>query len=110
VKQALSSLRSREAKRGISALLLGMLLLLQAMVALPALHQLIHYDAASSAHQCAVTMLAHGQIDCATTDVRACGLNLVLMPGARLPDVHFVSTDLQLQPSRGPPQGSVLLG
>jgi hypothetical protein len=110
MKQALSWILSRRAKRGVSALLLGTLLLLQSMVALPGLHRLVHYDAGDPAHQCAVTMLAHGQVDSSTTDVCVAGPPPILTPGAQLPETHFVFTDIQLQPSRGPPQVSVLLG
>jgi hypothetical protein len=110
MKLALSLMLSREAKRGLSALLLGAILLLQSMVALPGLHRLVHYDAASPAHQCAVTMLAHGQVDCSTTNVCAIEPPPILTPCARLPEGDLVSTDVQLQPNRGPPDGSVLLG
>jgi hypothetical protein len=107
-KPALSWKLSREAKQGLSALLLGLLLLIQSMVALPGLHRLFHYDAASPAHQCAVTMLALGQVNCSTTEVCVAPPSCPLAQSARMPEASFVSTDIQLQPSRGPPQGSVL--
>lgn len=101
---------SRQAKRGLSALLLGALLMVQGMVALPGLHRLVHYDAGTPAHQCAVTMLAQGQVDCATTDFCILPPSPVLTRETPLPEANFVSTDVRLLPSRGPPQSSVLLG
>ena len=52
-------------------MLVGLVLLLDAMAAFPALHELIHHDAGRPEHQCAVTMFAHGQVDSATVEVSA---------------------------------------
>ena len=53
----------------IAALLMAMVVLLDAMVASPALHELTHKDAGQAAHQCVVTLFAHGQVDAAPVDV-----------------------------------------
>jgi hypothetical protein len=53
----------------IASLLAGLVLLLDAMAACPSLHELIHKDADSQDHQCAVTMFAHGQVDSVSVDV-----------------------------------------
>jgi hypothetical protein len=53
----------------IASLLAGLVLLLDAMAANPALHELIHKDANQTDHQCAVTMFAHGQVDSTPVDV-----------------------------------------
>lgn len=54
----------------ITALLLASLvLLLDAMASCPSLHELIHKDADTDQHHCAVTMFAHGKVDLATVDV-----------------------------------------
>jgi hypothetical protein len=45
------------------SLLVGLVLLLNAMAASPELHELIHADAGHADHQCAVTLFGHGQID-----------------------------------------------
>ena len=50
-------------------MLVGLVLLLDAMAASPALHELIHKDADEADHHCAVTMFAHGQVDSATVEV-----------------------------------------
>lgn len=47
----------------IASLLVGIVLLLDAMAACPALHELIHKDAGNADHECAVTMFAHGKVD-----------------------------------------------
>jgi hypothetical protein len=44
-------------------------LLLNAMVASPSLHEWFHSDACESGHHCAVTLFAHGHVDSATVDV-----------------------------------------
>jgi hypothetical protein len=53
----------------IAVLLIGLVLLLNAMAACPALHELIHKDADHADHQCAVTMFAHGKVESASVDV-----------------------------------------
>jgi hypothetical protein len=53
----------------IAALLAGIVLLLDAMAACPSLHELIHRDANTSEHQCAVTLFTHGQVDSATLEI-----------------------------------------
>jgi hypothetical protein len=58
-------------KAVIASLLAGLVLLLDAMAASPALHELIHSDAGSTTHQCVVTLFAHGQVDSATVEVSA---------------------------------------
>ena len=53
----------------IAALLTAMVLLLDAMVASPGLHELAHKDAGQASHQCVVTLFAHGQVDAASAEV-----------------------------------------
>lgn len=61
----------RHGKAVIASLLAGLVLLLDAMVVCPALHELLHEDAHNAAHQCATTMFAHGQVDSPTVEVSA---------------------------------------
>ena len=58
-------------KPALAALLVGIVLLLDAMAACPALHELIHKDADKPGHECAVTMFAHGKVESATVEVPA---------------------------------------
>lgn len=59
----------RRSKAFIALMLMGIVLLMNAMAASPALHEFFHPDAGNSQHQCAVTMFAHGQVDSASVDV-----------------------------------------
>jgi len=99
----------RKKRQGVSALLLGLFLSLQAMSAFPALHSLVHPDSADPSHECAVTLLSHGKVDVSTAAAP------VLFAPARVifsqlrPSVIFVSADIRLLPSRGPPASPALV-
>jgi len=60
---------STHCRAGITLSLAVFVLVLNAMAAFPALHELIHQDANSTQHHCAVTLFAHGQVDSATVEV-----------------------------------------
>ena len=95
-------------RRCVSALLLAVFLSLQAMAALPALHAFVHHDSSDPNHECAVTLLLHGQVDAssAATPVFVAPQILSVVPDA--PEAIFVSADLRLLPSRGPPAAPAL--
>ena len=59
------------AHAAIASLLVAIVLLLDAMAACPALHELIHPDAGHSDHECAVTMFAHGKVDSVNVEAAA---------------------------------------
>ena len=59
----------RRSQAIIASLLAGLVLLLNALAASPALHELFHPDANNSFHACAVTLFAHGHVDTAAADV-----------------------------------------
>jgi hypothetical protein len=50
-------------------LLVGLVLMVNAMAASPSLHEWLHADAGEAGHHCAVTLFAHGQVDSASADV-----------------------------------------
>lgn len=56
----------RHGKAVIALLLVALVLMLDAMAACPQLHELIHKDADSAEHQCAVKLFAQGQVDSVT--------------------------------------------
>jgi hypothetical protein len=56
-------------KPALAVVLVGVVLLLDAMAVCPALHEAIHHDAGKPDHECAVTMFAHGKVDSAVCDV-----------------------------------------
>jgi len=60
---------NRFGKTVVAGLLVGMVFWLDAMAACPALHEMIHHDAADYNHQCAVKMFAHGKIEPATCKI-----------------------------------------
>jgi hypothetical protein len=90
-------------KSAVAALLIGMILLLNAMAACPALHELIHKDADKPGHECAVTMFAHGKVESATIEIPA------IVPTASIESIQqihfpFVSTAIENLPQgRAPP-------
>ena len=57
--------------RAVAAVATLLFLVILAFAASPGLHQAIHHDANDSHHHCAITMLAHGQLDAPTPDVFA---------------------------------------
>jgi xanthine/uracil permease len=52
----------------LALMLAGLVLFLDAMAVCPSLHELIHKDADSPEHQCAVTLFAHGLVDSVAVD------------------------------------------
>lgn len=60
--------RFRASRAFLATLLAASVLLLEGMAACPSLHELIHKDADSPDHQCAVTLFAHGTVDSAVVD------------------------------------------
>ena len=98
---------NRLGKTFIALLLVGMVLLLDAMAACPALHELIHKDADKAGHECAVTMFAHGKVESATVEVSA------VIPGALIenaPQIEFsvFSTAIKNLPlGRAPPASCI---
>ena len=95
-------------KAFVALLLVGIVLLLDAMAASPALHELIHKDADSPDHQCAVTLFAHGQVDSTVVEVAP----IVLTPPIETVSPVFLpvfASCLQYLPSgRAPPFRSVV--
>jgi hypothetical protein len=72
-------------KAALAALLVGVILFLDAMAACPALHEWLHKDANEPDHHCAVTLIAHGKVS-----VSAC--EIVISPPTVLVEAtpHFV--------------------
>jgi len=90
-------------KSTLAVLLTGLILLLNAMAACPALHEMIHKDADKADHECAVTMFAHGKVESATVEIPA------ILPTASIesaPQIEFsvFSAAIEnLPPGRAPP-------
>ncbi len=95
-------------RQGASALLLGLVLSLQAMAVFPALHALVHPDADDPGHECAVTLFSHGQVDTSCTAAPVLHAPAPLTFSQAPPEIIFVSADIRLLPSRGPPASPAL--
>jgi hypothetical protein len=93
----------RRTRRIASSLVLGLFLALYVLTAVPALHALVHSDAGESEHQCAVTLFSHGQVDISNTVISMPSVPSELIFSTASPRFIFVSVDLRLLPSRGPP-------
>jgi hypothetical protein len=96
----------RFGRAALAAWLVGMILLLDAMAAAPALHKWIHKDAGRADHQCAVTMFAHGKIDSAPCEVAAVAPRVWIEP---IPSINFLvfSAAIQNLPHGRAPPASV---
>jgi hypothetical protein len=87
----------------LAALLIGLVLLLDAMAAAPALHELIHKDANEAGHECVVTLFAHGQVESAACDIPVI-LPAAFVEAAPLVESSFSGTTIEnLPPGRAPP-------
>jgi hypothetical protein len=90
-------------KPALSGLLVALVLLLNALAASPALHELIHKDADQAGHACVVTLFAHGQVDSVSGEV-AVAVPLALIETTPSSIFSVPSTSIQnLPPGRGPP-------
>lgn len=87
----------------IAALLVVCVLLLNALAASPALHELIHKDADSSVHQCATTLFAHGHVDSATVEVSPNAQAILLETAQQIVFSVFSPAIENLPAGRAPP-------
>ena len=93
----------RQNRAVIASLLAGLVLLLDAMAVCPALHELIHRDASSADHQCAVTLFAHGQVDSATVEVLPVAPTVSIETTAQFEFSIFTPAIENLPAGRAPP-------
>ncbi|MCX6894143.1 MAG: hypothetical protein NTZ16_01260 [Verrucomicrobia bacterium] len=91
-------------KRPVAGLLLLLWLNLLALAALPRLHTHVHADAASPAHQCAVTAVEQGKfVFHAPTPVFAAAAQAIELEPARLVSASIPASSHRLAPGRAPP-------
>lgn len=67
------------------------------------LHHALHHDAASSEHQCAVTALTNGQIDCTPAAVAVSAPVVTLEARQNFSESHLALTPCRLLAGRAPP-------
>jgi xanthine/uracil permease len=87
----------------ITVLLVALVLLLNVLAACPALHELIHHDAAAPEHECAVTLFAHGQMDAASVVVAAVAPVIFVETTPQIVFSVSASTVENLPAGRAPP-------
>lgn len=90
-------------RRARAGLLLGLFLFVLAMAQSGTLHRLLHADSGTAEHQCAVTLLANGQVDVAVSEVPAASLPVLVVAPAMPAAQIFVTVDYSLLPGRAPP-------
>jgi len=106
MKKAMTALSFRDAnfRRVWAAFGLVLFLALQVLTTSPALHKLIHADADSLDHHCAITLFARGQVSTAETVVPLVAFVAALfflLPVLR--SAEFPSPAYLLSSSRAPP-------
>jgi hypothetical protein len=107
MRKAMSSLsfRNETSRRIWSVVCLAGFLALLLFTSSPQLHKLIHPDADSADHECAITMLAHGHVDTPMAQpvlVAFVAAVFFLLP--LLQSAVFSYFDYRLCPSRAPPR------
>ncbi|MDD5141272.1 MAG: hypothetical protein PHY43_13555 [Verrucomicrobiales bacterium] len=101
--QPAKPLFNQPGKPALAGLLVALVLLLNALAASPALHELIHKEAEKTSHACVVTLFAHGQVDSASCDVP------VIVPTAFIKTTSSIIFSVpitaieNLPPGRAPP-------
>lgn len=95
-------------KPALAGLLTGIVLLLDAMAACPALHEWIHHDANKPGHHCAVTLFAHGKVSVAACEVIAPSPTLTVEAPLRFIISAFSPSIENLPQGRAPPAPSVV--
>jgi hypothetical protein len=102
---AIFSFREPGPRRVWAVFSLALFLALQVVASSPGLHKLIHSDAGSADHHCAVTLFAHGQVNSAESFLPlaafVAALFFVLPP---LQSAAFSSFDFRFSASRAPPR------
>ncbi len=93
----------RFGRPAVAALLVAVVILLDAMAACPALHELIHKDAGHADHDCAVTMFAQGKVDSAMVEVLVVVMAALVVVAPRLEFSVFQPVIAHLPPGRAPP-------
>jgi len=91
-------------KRSVAGLMLFLWLLTTAMAVCPALHELIHKDADDPHHQCAVTVVIHGNfLSSDTTPVNVVPVQTVEISSASFVSVLLPAISYRPDFGRAPP-------
>jgi hypothetical protein len=93
----------KEARQGLAALCLSLILAVQAMAAVPALHALVHDDSSNPSHRCVVTMFLHGQVHASSAAVDVARSAPAFADEPFFAAVVLISADVRFLPCRGSP-------
>jgi len=96
--------QNKSVKTGLALLGISIVLLLSVFGASPSLHKLIHHDADSADHHCAITFFTHGKVALAS-GAQSLAVVIVIFGGVALLADNFIpsSTDYCFSASRAPP-------
>lgn len=86
-----------------SMLLLGVFVSVLGLATSATLHKAVHPNAQNADHQCAVTLLASGQVHTAASTVALPTVSFVTVAVAHLEISRPTGPSFNLSPSRGPP-------
>ena len=98
----------RRSQSAIALLLVAIVLLIDAMVACPALHKALHPDADKPGHHCAVTVFAHGHVGTTSVEVEVVFAVLTVPVVHRFYFAAFTPAIEHLPAGRAPPAFSVV--
>ena len=103
-------LKSGQFAKSASALLLSALIISISLIGVsPALHKLIHADADSADHVCAITLFAKGQIDSVVAAPLVASLVMLLVFVATLAETfQFPLANYRFSRGRAPPPSASL--
>ena len=87
----------------LTALLVALVLLLDALVVSPELHEFFHNDAGAPEHQCAVNLFAQGHVDSASMEVSAVVPVIWVETTPQISNSVFFPAIANLPAGRGPP-------
>ncbi len=86
--------------------MLGLVLVLQLFAASSSLHHWLHSDSNSANHQCAITLLARGQIDHAPTEIILAAPAVYSLLVFHIEAAPVLSGDHRVASGRAPPSVS----
>jgi hypothetical protein len=97
------SLQASQGKSVLSLLALGLFLFVQVLAGSSTFHHFLHPDADQASHQCAVSLLSHGQVDVAPVQLSV-ARPVVFLGEFTSPTVSVrVAVAYRLLPERAPP-------
>jgi len=101
--QSYVSLQTTKGKSVFSLMALILFLFVQALSASSSIHHIVHSDADHPTHQCAATLLSHGQVSLAPVKVSV-SRPVFFVGEIHSPSVPFVvAVEYRLLPERAPP-------